>query len=105
MYAIVKDRSRHLALRPGEELWVDRLPGAEPGGEHVFDRVHLLRREDGTVVVGTPVIDGAAVVAEVLGEVKDEKIHVAYFRRRKNSRRRIGHRQVYTRIRVKEIRG
>lgn len=105
MYAIVKDRSRHLALHPGEELWVDRLPGAEPGSEYVFDQVHLLRREDGSIAVGTPVVAGAAVVAEVLGEEKDEKIHVAYFRRRKNSRRRIGHRQTYTRIRVKEIRG
>lgn len=105
MFAIVKDRSRSVRLEAGEELWVDRLPGAEPGNEHVFEHVSLLQREDGSVAVGTPQVDGASVVAEVLGEEKDKKIYVAFFRRRKHSRTRVGHRQTYTRIRVKEIRG
>ncbi len=104
MYAIVRDRSRCLTLSPGQELWVDRLAGSEAGSEHTFDQVSLLKKEDGSVVVGAPNVDGACVVAEVLGDQKDEKIHVTHFRRRKNSRTRVGHRQTYTRIRVKEIR-
>lgn len=105
MYAIVQDRSRCLTLKPGDELWIDRMPGAEVGSELVFDRVALLKQEDGSVQVGTPAVEGASVSAEILGEEKDEKIHVRTFKRRKNSRRHIGHRQSYTRIRVKEIRG
>ena len=105
MYAIVRDRSRSLTLTPGEDLWIDRLPGAEPGAEHVFDQVNLVKGEDGTVRVGTPTVDGASVTAEILGDERDEKIVVATFKRRKSSRRRMGHRQTYTRIRVKEIVG
>jgi large subunit ribosomal protein L21 len=105
MYAIVRDRSRCLTLHQGEELWVDRMPEAETGSELVFDQVQLLKGEDGSVTIGQPHIEGASVVAEVLGEVRDKKIHVRTFKRRKNSRRHIGHRAYYTAIRVKEIRG
>ena len=63
MYAIVRDRSRCLTLRAGDELWVDRMPEAEAGSEVVFDQVQLLKKEDGSVAVGTPHVDGASVVA------------------------------------------
>ncbi|MAW61138.1 MAG: 50S ribosomal protein L21 [Planctomycetes bacterium] len=105
MYAIVRDRSRCLTLRAGDELWVDRMPEAEAGSEVVFDQVQLLKKEDGSVAVGTPHVDGASVVAEVVDQVLDKKIHVHTFKRRKSSERRMGHRQQYTAIRVKEIRG
>ncbi|KAA3608196.1 MAG: 50S ribosomal protein L21 [Planctomycetota bacterium] len=104
MYAIVQDRSRSLTLTPGQELWIDLLSGAEQGSEHVFDCVQLLKKEDGSVEVGKPQVAGASVVAEVLGEVQDNKIYVATFRRRKHSRKRTGHRQRYTKVRIKEIR-
>lgn len=103
MYAIVRDRSRCLTLSPGQELWVDRLPDAVPGSEHRFEQVSLVKAEDGSVRIGSPDLAGAAVVAEVLGEEKDQKIWVCHFRRRKSSRRRVGHRQTYTRIRVVDI--
>lgn len=105
MYAIVQDRSRSITLTPGEELWIDRMPGAEAGSELVFDQVSLLKKDDGSVAVGAPTVEGASVAAEVLGEELDEKLHVRTFKRRKSSRRHLGHRQAYTRIRVKEIRG
>ncbi|MCH2112282.1 MAG: 50S ribosomal protein L21 [Planctomycetes bacterium] len=105
MYAIVRDRSRCLTLSTGLELWVDHMSGAEVGSDLVFDQVQLMKKEDGSVEVGTPCVEGASVVAEVLGDEKDKKIYVQHFRRRKSSRDRNGHRQTYTRIRVKEIRG
>ena len=105
MYAVVRDRSRSLTLRPGEELWVDRLPDAEPGSTHTFEEVQLLKREDGSVEIGTPSVSGASVTAEVVGEVKDKKIYIQHFRRRKNSRTRTGHRQKYTHLRVTGING
>ena len=103
MYAIVKDRSRCLTLHPGEELWIDRIPSAEEGSELVFDQVQLLKKEDGSTEVGTPTLAGASVIAEIVGQTKDTKILVSTFKRRKNSRRKLGHRQSYTHIRVKEI--
>ena len=60
--------------------------------------------EDG-VKVGQPVVEGASVTAEVLAEIKGEKIHVQKFRRRKNSKRRTGHRQRYIKVRVSSITG
>lgn len=105
LYAIVRDRSRCLTLTPGDDLWIDRMPNAETGSDLVFDQVQLLKKEDGSVEVGTPHVDGASVVAEVVGDVSDAKITVAKFRRRKSSRSSVGHRQKYTHIRVKEIRG
>ncbi len=78
---------------------------AQAGSEIVFDEVQLLKRKDGSVAVGSPSIQGARVVAEVLGHEKDEKIRVFFYRRRKSSRKQRGHRQAYTLIRVKEIKG
>lgn len=78
---------------------------AEAGSEVVFDEVQLLKRQDGSVAVGSPSIQGARVTAEVLGHEKDEKIRVFFYRRRKSSRKQRGHRQAYTLIRVKEIKG
>jgi large subunit ribosomal protein L21 len=101
LYAIVQDRSRCLTLSPGQELWVDLLD-AEAGSEHVFDKVQLLS-SDGNVTVGAPHVDGVSVVAEVLGNIKDKKLLVSTFKRRKSSKRRLGHRQQYTSIRIKEI--
>lgn len=101
LYAIVQDRSRCLTLSPGQELWVDLLD-AEAGSEITFDKVQLLSN-DGNVTVGAPHVSGASVVAEVIGNIKDKKILVATFKRRKSSKRRLGHRQQYTSIRIKEI--
>jgi large subunit ribosomal protein L21 len=103
LYAVVRDRSRCLNLEPGQETWVDLLDLKE-GAEVVFDQVQLLKREDGSLAVGSPTVKGARVVAEVLGHERDEKIRVSFYRRRKSSRKQSGHRQSYTRIRVKEIR-
>ena len=102
MYAIVQDRSRCLTLAPGDELWVDSL-SAEPGAEIVFDQVQLVKADDGTVSVGTPIVEGAVVLAEVIEQLRGDKILVSTFKRRKSSKRRLGHRQPYTSIRVKEI--
>ncbi|MDA1260629.1 MAG: 50S ribosomal protein L21 [Planctomycetota bacterium] len=104
MYAVVRDRSRCLNLTAGQEAWVDLLD-VEPGAEITFDEVQILKREDGSIAVGTPAVAGARVVATVIRHEKDEKIRVSFYRRRKASMKQRGHRQAYTRIRVKEILG
>jgi len=101
MYAIVDDRGKQYRMVPGEEVVVDRLD-AEEGAEIRFDKVLLLRTDE-EAVTGAPYVGGAVVVAELVGHEKGEKIIVGKFKRRKNYRRKTGHRQPYSRLRVKEI--
>ena len=101
MYAVLDDRGNQIKVTQGEVIEVDILD-AEPGQEVVFDRVLLLSDESG-LKIGKPVLDGASVTAEVLGEVKGKKVWGVSFRRRKSSKVRKGHRQRYTKVRVKEI--
>ena len=100
-YCIIADGGRQYRVSEGQELEVDFRP-AERGSELVLDKV-LAVSKDGMLQLGAPVIDGAVVKAEVLGLVQGEKIYIQKFRRRKNYRRRTGHRSVATKIRISEI--
>ena len=103
MYAIIADGGRQYKVEEGQELDID-LRNAASGDEITFDQVLAVSSDDGTKI-GQPVVEGATVTAEVLSEVKGEKIYVQKFRRRKDSKRRTGHRQRYTRIRIAKISG
>ncbi len=104
MYAIVEDSGTQIKLAPGAVLDVDLREGAQEGGTITFDRVLAVKGDgDGPATLGSPYVDGATVTAEVVGEVKGEKIDVIKFKRRKNYRRKTGHRQRLLRIRVGEI--
>ena len=87
----------------GDQVDVDFRP-AEVGNQIEFDRVLLFSGSDG-VRVGTPTVENAKVVAEVLEQFRDDKIYVQKFKRRKNYHRRTGHRQPLTRVRVRQIIG
>lgn len=102
MYAIVADSGQQFRVEEGQQLRIDFRDGANQGDEVVFDRVLLVAGEDG-VQVGKPVVDGVTVKAEVVGIERGEKLVVQKFRRRKNSRRKTGHRQVYTTVRINSI--
>lgn len=101
MYAIIEDRGRQYTIRKGEVLAID-LQDAQENESIVFDRVLMVRNDSGTKV-GAPTIQGARVTATVLGLRKGPKIFVQHFKRRKNYRRRRGHRQHYTQIRIESI--
>jgi len=81
-----------------------RLPlmDAEAGSKVTFDEV-LLSSDGETIRAGSPLISGAKVVAEVVGQGKDPKIYVFKFKRRKNYRRKTGHRQRYTEVRITDV--
>ena len=106
-YAIVADGGRQYMVREGQELEIDfrhqddgtPLPA---GSEVVFDDV-LAVSKAGRLTLGKPKVKGAKVKAEVLGLVQGEKIYVQKFKRRKNYRRRTGHRSLATKIRVSSI--
>jgi large subunit ribosomal protein L21 len=101
MYAIIEDGGRQLKVEEGQEFDIDYRQ-VSVGSEVKFDRV-LAYRDDAGLKVGQPVLEAAAVTAEVLAVSQGPKLVVQKMRRRKNERRKTGHRQIYTRVRVKKI--
>lgn len=102
MYAIIADGGRQYKVEEGQTLEID-LREANPGDAITFDRVLAVGGGDGGFKLGTPEVSGASVSAKVLDQTKGDKIYVQKFRRRKNSKRRTGHRQKYTRVRIEKI--
>jgi large subunit ribosomal protein L21 len=102
MYAIIRSGGKQFRAEPGQTIRVPTLQ-AEAGTSITFDEVLLADTGDG-LKVGVPTVAGATVTAEVLGEVKGEKLVVFKWKRRKNYRRKTGHRQKYTEVRIAEIR-
>ncbi len=103
MFAIIEESGHQLRVEEGLTLTIDLRCDAEVGQTITFDKV-LLANGGGASIIGTPVIDGATVEAEVVDElVKGPKLEVQKFRRRKNSRRHTGHRQKYTGVRITAI--
>jgi large subunit ribosomal protein L21 len=101
MYAIILDGGHQYKVEEGQQLDID-YRDTPAGDELTFDRV-LAVSDDGDVKLGRPVVEGASVVAKVLGPVKGEKITVQKFRRRKNMRKKTGHRSIYTRVEISKI--
>jgi large subunit ribosomal protein L21 len=102
MYAIFEDGSHQSRVREGDRIVVDHREG-EPGAELVFPRVLLVSGPDG-LTIGTPVVAGACVVAKIVDQFHSKKIVIQKFRRRKNYRRRKGHRQPRTVIQIIGVR-
>ena len=102
MYAVISDRGKQYTVQAGERVRIDLLE-AEPGAEHVFDRVLLIG--GGDLRVGTPTVEGAAVKATILGQIKDRKVVVFKKKRRKKYRRKQGHRQRYTDVLIESVVG
>jgi len=103
MFAVIEDGNRQHRIQEGDVLSVDYRDGAEVGSSLTFERV-LIANGGGPSIIGSPVIDGATVEAEVIiGEDKGPKLEVQKIRRRKNSRRHTGHRQKYTRVKITSI--
>lgn len=101
IYAIVESGGKQYHVAPGDIIEVDRMAAA-PGSAVELDRV-LLVAEGKKVKVGTPVVEGARVTADVVDEFKDKKITVFKYKSKTRYRKKTGHRQIYTRIAIKEI--
>src|SRR4026207_1598514 len=98
MYAIIRSGGKQFKAEQGKTLRLPRMD-AEPGAKLTFDEV-LLTSDGDKVTPGTPTVKGASVLGEVVGEVKGEKIYVFKFKRRKNYRRKTGHRAKFTEVRI-----
>lgn len=102
MYAIIRDRGMQYRVEQGQVLTIDLLDTAAPGSQIELGEV-LLVGDGEQIKVGSPLVSGAKVRAEVIREAKGEKIIVFRYRNKKRYRRRTGHRQRYTEIKISEI--
>jgi large subunit ribosomal protein L21 len=103
MYAIFEDGSHQFRVSEGDYVRVDRRQG-KAGDEVVFSKVLLVAGgESGGVTLGAPEVEGAKVVATIVDQFRTKKVIVQKFRRRKNMRRRRGHRQAYTTVRISSL--
>ncbi|GAB4256791.1 MAG: 50S ribosomal protein L21 [Deferrisomatales bacterium] len=101
MYAVVKTGGKQYKVSEGDFFKVEKLPG-EVGGEVVFDQV-LLVSKDGEVQLGRPLVEGARVKGTIVEQGREKKIIVFKMKRRKGYRRKQGHRQYYTGVKVDSI--
>lgn len=100
-YAIIQTGGRQFRVQPGDVVDVELL-GVEAGQKTTFEEV-LLASDASGVKIGTPLVAGAKVTAEVLDNIKGPKLVSYKFRRRKGYHRTVGHRQKLTRVKVAEI--
>ena len=103
MYAVIRTGGKQQKVAPGAVIKVEKLEG-EAGSTVTLDDV-LAIGDDKGLTVGTPTVDGASVTAEVLEQTRSAKIIVFKKKRRKNYRRKKGHRQHLTVLRVTDING
>ncbi len=101
MYAIVETGGKQYRVEPGAMLQVEKLPG-EVGQTIQLDQVRFVHN-DGGVVVGQPLVQGASVTAEVVRHGRTRSVTVFKKKRRKNYRRTKGHRQQFTQLRITDI--
>ena len=101
MFAIIRESGRQFKVEKGQEINID-YRDVSKGEQLTFENILLVSGEAG-VSIGTPTVGGASVTGEVLGPELGKKIVVQKFRRRKNSRRRTGHRQMFTRVKINTI--
>ena len=101
MYAVIATGGKQYRVQEGETIEVEKL-GAEAGATVTFDEV-LLVSDGAKVQVGTPVVAGAKVTAQVVANTKGEKLLIYKYRRRKGYRRKTGHRQLHTAVKITGI--
>ena len=103
MYAIIDDGGKQYKVEQGETVCVDLRELAEDQEEIEFDQV-LFYSDDDMTLVGQPLVKGSKVVGKINGVAAGPKLHPMQLRRRKDSRRRIGHRQKYIEVEITDIR-
>ncbi len=108
MYAIIEESGGQRKIAEGEQFLIDLHNGGEAnsGDSITFDKVLVVGEVGGDAKVGTPYVDGASVTVEIVEPVvKGEKLHIYKFKPKKGYRRKTGHRQRYTAVRVTGVTG
>ena len=102
MYAVIKTGGKQYRVAKGDKIFVEKLPG-NVGDAVSFDQVLMLGGE--SLKLGKPLVSGAKVEAKILEHGRGEKVIIFKFRRRKNYRRKTGHRQPFSTVQITDIKG
>lgn len=102
VYAVIETGGKQYRAVPGERVNVEKLP-VEVGEQVTLDRVLLVALDGSPVQVGTPVVAGASVVATVVGQRRYRKVTIFHYQAKKRERKKRGHRQPYTCLRIDSI--
>ena len=103
VFAVIETGGKQYKVNEGDVVFVEKLDAKE-GDKVVFDRV-LVLAEGSETKFGTPVVDGAKVTANVVKNGKSKKIYVMTYKAKKNEKKKIGHRQPYTKVQIEKIEG
>ena len=103
MLAIFEDRGKQYKIKIGDFLKLPRLSELKKNDSVTFDKVIFMKDDKGQTVIGSPLISGIQIICQVIEQIRDKKIIVFKKKRRHNYRRKIGHRQDLTLLKVKEI--
>lgn len=103
MFAVIETGGKQYLVETGKEMKIEKLE-VEVGQDVVFDKVLLLANDDGTnVKIGTPYIDGASIGASIEAQGRSKKIRIVKFKNKVRYTRTQGHRQNFTKVKVKEV--
>jgi large subunit ribosomal protein L21 len=103
MYAVIKTGGKQYRVSIGDTLPLEKLEGNR-GDKIVFSDVLMVSGDDEEDIrIGTPLVEGASVIGEIVEQFKGPKIYVFKMKRRKGFKKKTGHRQLQTRMRIKEI--
>ena len=100
MFAVIETGGKQYKVSEGDVIFVEKL-GVEDGAEYTFDKVLAIGGD--TFTVGAPYIEGATVAAKVVKSGRGKKIYVFKYKAKKNEKKKIGHRQPYTKVQISAI--
>ena len=103
MIAIFENRGKQYKAKIGDFLKLPRISELKKNDSITFDKVIFMRDDKGQTVIGSPLIGGIQIICQVIEQIRDKKIIVFKKKRRNNYRRKIGHRQDLTLVKIKEI--
>ena len=103
MIAIFENRGKQYKAKIGDFLKLPKISELKKNDSVTFDKVIFMKDDKGQTVIGSPLINGIQIVCQVIEQIRDKKIIVFKKKRRHNYRRKIGHRQDLTLIKIKEI--
>jgi large subunit ribosomal protein L21 len=101
MHAVIFTGGKQHKVKEGETLKIEKLDN-EINDSIVFDKVLLI--DDGSdIKIGAPYLEGAKVLAEIIDQGRDKKVHILKFKRRKHHMKQMGHRQYFTKVKITNI--
>lgn len=102
MYAVVVTGGKQYKVSEGDVIYVEKIE-AEVDSTVELDNILMVSKDNGELVVGKPVVEGAKVNAKVVSQGKNKKVIVFKYKRKKDYRRKQGHRQPYTKLQIEKI--